>query len=51
VPKQHQRFSVDPATAEFAAARGAAKLSRAISAIPAKDPIIDALSSGIRITF
>jgi hypothetical protein len=27
------------------------KLSRANSAIPAKDPIIDALSSGIRITF
>ena len=31
--------------------RGALKLSRANSAIPASEPIIEALSSGIRITF
>jgi hypothetical protein len=33
------------------ATRAVLKLSRANSAIPASDPIIDALSSGIRITF
>src|SRR5215471_5054828 len=40
-----------PSTAELGAMREALKLSRATSAIPASDPIIAELSSGIRITF
>src|SRR6516162_1515539 len=40
-----------PAWAPLGVAREALKLSRATSAIPASDPIMDALSSGMRITF
>src|SRR5689334_12268355 len=50
IPIRHQRPSVG-LPAGLAARGGAAKLSRATSAIPASDPIIDALSSGIMITF
>ena len=50
IPVRHQRSDGGP-TAGFVAARDVPKLSRANSAIPAKDPIIDALSSGIKITF
>ncbi len=50
IPVRHQRPVVGP-TAGLAAGRTVLKLSRANSAIPASDPIIDALSSGIRITF
>src|SRR5262249_25849447 len=51
IPERHQRGSVGRATAGLGAVRAALKLSRANSAMPASDPIIDALSSGIRITF
>src|SRR6516164_4951777 len=51
IPERHHCHSVGADTAVLGAVRGVLKLSRATSAIPANDPIIDALSSGIRITF
>src|SRR5690242_13452508 len=51
VPVRHHCSPVGLPTAGLVASRAVLKLSRANSAIPASDPIIDALSSGIRITF